>query len=218
MPAATAIELPRMNSRMISETAAVIASSPARDACSTAATSSWASSTADFEPIRANSAAQVAAQEGSTAARQQQQRNHDEEHQAGEPQALRNDQRRLDRRQRMRVGLEGLPDDAPGVPGHQREEEDEQVPRLTRSSTPRTRRPHAHIDCVDADVRAAEQGRGEAPGAGDGQRIARQLVGAAQRPGEHVAHGDVDADQHRGDEQQRAAGDRADAAMPSAAA
>ena len=58
--------------------------------------------------------------------------------QAGEPQALRDHQRRLDRRQRARARHPGLPDDAPGVPGDHAEEAQRSVPRLTRSSTART--------------------------------------------------------------------------------
>ena len=55
MPAATAIELPRMTSSTMSEIAAVIAAALACMACSVARTSSSASATADFEPISANS-------------------------------------------------------------------------------------------------------------------------------------------------------------------
>ena len=46
---------------------------------------------------------------------------------AREPQALRDHQRRLDRRQRVRVGDPGLADHAPGVEGHHAEEEQQRA-------------------------------------------------------------------------------------------
>ena len=52
---------------------------------------------------------------------------------------------------------------------------------------------------------AVEQRRAEAPGGSDGERIAGQLVGAADRAVEELAHQHVDADQHRGEQDQRAA-------------
>ena len=86
--------------------------------------------------------------------------------------------------------------------------------RLKRSSSSPQARSHAHIDRVDADVRARQHRRREAPGAGDREGIAGQFVGAADRPGQGVAQRDVDADDNGCDQQHRAAGDRAHARYP----
>src|SRR4026208_1065870 len=109
----------------------------------------------------------------------------------------------------MRIGYVGLPQHAPGVPGDERDEarKRDEAQEIERDPDPG---PDADINRVDADVRAAEQRRREAPGAGDGKGIAGELIGAVERLRDRVAQGDVDADDERGKQQQRPADDRAD--------
>ena len=60
------------------------------------------------------------------------------------------------------------------------------------------------VEGVDANMRAIDERGCEAPGRSDRQRVARQLVGTADRAGEELAHQHVDADQQRGEQHQGA--------------
>src|SRR5207249_4601873 len=62
-----------------------------------------------------------------------------------------------------------------------------------------------HVERIDADVSALEQRRAERPRGAERERVAGELVGAADRGVEELAQRDVDADQHRGGQYQRAA-------------
>src|SRR5712692_5067980 len=92
----------------------------------------------------------------------------------------------------------------------QAEESDEQRQAGEIEREPQGTR-QQHVQGVDADVRAVEQRRAERPGGAERERVARKLVGAADRRVEELAQRDVDADQQRGGEHQRAAEPQAEA-------
>jgi hypothetical protein len=70
------------------------------------------------------------------------------------------------------------------------------------------------IQRIDADVRAVKQRRAERPRGTDGERVAGELVGAADGGVEELAQRDVDADQQRGGKYQAAAEPQAEPRQP----
>src|SRR6266568_1571135 len=135
---------------------------------------------------------------------QQQDADRDETQQTGDPEQLRDHDRRLQRRLAVRARGPRLRDDAEAVPGHQPEKSDEQHQRHHVEKKPQLLREQP-IERIDADMGAIDQRRTEPPRGADGERVARELVGAADRAGQKFSHQDVDADQDCGQQHQRAA-------------
>ncbi len=138
----------------------------------------------------------------------------DEDHQPEEPQRLRDHRGGLQRRLAARAGAPGLRDHVPAVPRDEAEEADEedQPQEVEREAQPRGKE---DVERVDADVPAVDQRGTESPGGADRERVARELVRAADGRREELAHDDVDADQDRRREHQRPAEPQAEACQAS---
>ena len=134
----------------------------------------------------------------------------EEERQAEQPDRLRDHGGRLQGGLAARARSPGLLDHAPAVPPDEAEKRDEErkageVERKAQAAR------QQHVERIDADMGALEERRAEGPGGAERKRVARELVGAADGGVEELAQRDVDADQQRGGEHQRAPEPQAEA-------
>src|SRR5215510_5008230 len=125
-----------------------------------------------------------------------------EEGEAGDPDELRDHRWNLQIRLAARARGPGLHHHPAAMPRDQTEKADKQQKAREVEGHAQPGRKQ-QVKRVDADVRAVEEGCPEPPGRSDGQSIARELVGAANRANEKLAQDHVDADQQRRCENQR---------------